>query len=145
MERPWPIRLGTRLGALERRSCVALCRRVRSELGEYSLDDLVLSLQVVLDLESLVKDGFGIRVRVACPLVRRGALDVLDVLTDDDCRQQDELQEGLCNPRDEHSAPGVHGIWQAEESQGCKCTCAPRRHLRQEVDVAPGERLELST
>ena len=105
MERPLPIRLSAHLGALERRRCVALCRRVRSGLSEYSLDDLVLSLQVVLDLESVVKDGFGIRVRVACPLVRRGALDVLP---DDDCRQQDELQEGLCNPRDERSAPGVH-------------------------------------
>src|SRR5678816_4055676 len=75
---------------------------------------LVLRRQMLLDLDRFVQDRFGIVVGVGRALVRRGALDLL---ADDDDRQQHELKECLRDPGDQRRLAAVDRVGEAEQRQ----------------------------
>ena len=60
------------------------------------VEDRVLRLKMLLQLQAFAEDRLGILVGLLGALVRRLSLNVL---TDDDDRQQDQLNERLRDPR----------------------------------------------
>src|SRR5919109_624937 len=77
----------------------ATLRRLRlqgSDTGEDALDLFVLCGQMILDLQSRVEDGIGVLICGFSPLVRCGGEDIL---ADNDDAEQNELKEGLADPR----------------------------------------------
>ena len=115
--------------------------------GLHLLQDLadlsVLSLHGVLEPEGSVKNRVGILVGGLRTGVGGGALHGL---ADDDDAQEDQLQEGLTNPRDDRDdVVGVDGGWERDDSEHGERVHAPHRadphgDLEGEECVEPGER-----
>ena len=110
-------------------------------IADHLLEDRVLGDEVLLELHDLVEDRIGIVVGGLGPLVGgRGE----HVLADDDHRQEDQLQEGLRDPRDEHHwAVGTHRRGEADEGECSEGVRAPHGadaigYLHGEPGVEPG-------
>ena len=87
-----------------------------------SLKQCILRLKVLLDLKRLIQNGLGILVGVVGSDISCGSLDFLAYHDDG---QQNQLQEGLCNPGYECASACVNGFRKADECKDGKGIGAP--------------------
>jgi integrase len=94
------------------------------DCAENPFDLKVLGLHVLLNRERRVQHGVCVLVCRLGSCISGGRLDVL---TDDDDREQNELKERLGCPRHCRGHPAVDRGGQADQCQTCEGICAPHR------------------